>query len=243
MTINQQLTCKYCNEIYTEPVTLNCCGDNICKRHINEFLYFGETNKLLCPLCNLENAHQNFNVNKLIQSLIKNELHKLDLDPNYKATLDGLKGEIEKLETILKDPENFIFDEIGELKRKVDLDREKLKSEIDALAEELIQKLESFEKEFKAEYKTNVDLKNYTALVESAKKQSTEFEKCLNLFSAKTIERDEKCKISRNTIKDLQPKLKQFKEELLSSLVLTYRPIGNNIKDFFGKLIIKVGIF
>ena len=38
MNIIEELTCKHCHEIYDEPVTLNCCGDNVCKKHIDELL-------------------------------------------------------------------------------------------------------------------------------------------------------------------------------------------------------------
>ena len=41
----------------------------------------------------------------------------------------------------------------SELNRQVDLDREKLKNEIDDLSDDLIKQLESCEKKFKAEYK------------------------------------------------------------------------------------------
>lgn len=38
----------------------------------------------------------------------------------------------------------------------MDLDRESLKNEIDSRADSLIHQLETYEKKFKAEYKTNV---------------------------------------------------------------------------------------
>jgi hypothetical protein len=36
MNIKEELTCKYCNEVYKNPITLNCCGENICKQHVEE---------------------------------------------------------------------------------------------------------------------------------------------------------------------------------------------------------------
>ena len=38
MNIKEDLTCKYCREIYKNPITLICCGDNICKQHIEELI-------------------------------------------------------------------------------------------------------------------------------------------------------------------------------------------------------------
>ena len=88
MNIKEELTCKYCNEIYSNPIMLSCCGENICKQHIDELILLSSpnTNKFTCPLCNEENANQNFCVNKLIERLLEKELHKLQIDTKYKET-------------------------------------------------------------------------------------------------------------------------------------------------------------
>ncbi len=99
---------------------------------------------------------------------------------------------------LLKDPENYIYEGIGELKRQVDLDREKLKKEIDELANDLIQQLESYETTFKKKYKSNIDLEHYYGLIESSRKQLDEYEKCLNLFSVENDQREQKCIESEN---------------------------------------------
>lgn len=189
-----------------------------------------ETKTFLCPICNAENQIQNISV------------EALELDSNYKLTLNRFKVEIEKLETILRDPENFIYDEIHELKRQVDLDREILKCQIDELADELIQKLESLEKKFIAEHKVNMDLKHYSELVESSKKKFGEYEEFLRLFSTKKEELDEKCKQNETEINSMKSKLKQLRNKLFSNSLITYKPSDSGIQDLFGKLIVKVSI-
>jgi hypothetical protein len=124
----------------------------------------------MCPLCNKENINQLFHISNLIQSLLEIEFHKFKINPIYETVLNNLKKEIGNLVSILKDPENYIYEEISELKRQVDLDRENLKSEIDELANDLIKQLESYERKFKSEYKAKVDLEHYDGLVESSKK-------------------------------------------------------------------------
>ena len=170
--------------------------------------------------------------------MIENDLQYLEVDSKFKKIYENLKTEIGNLEKILKDPENIIYEEISELKRQVDLDREKLKSEIDDLADGLIQQLESYEKRFKAEYKTEIDLQNYNGLVQSSRQQLLVYEKCLNLFSTTYKERKEKSLQSENITIDLQPKITELKQNLFSNTSLAYRP--SNSKDLFGKLIIKV---
>jgi hypothetical protein len=219
---------------------LICCGDKICKQHIEELIANNSSTKFMCPLCNEENRTQNFNVDKFMQKMIENQLHKFEISPRHIEILEQLKTEIKNLETIVKNPENLIYDEINELKRQVDLDREQSKCKIDELADELIQKLKSYEVKFKTEYKTNIDLEHYNALVDSSRMQLDEYEKCLKYFSTKYKERKEKSKQSEKLIASLQLNIKEVKENLFSNLVLAYKPMASSFKDLFGKLIIKV---
>jgi chromosome segregation ATPase len=171
--------------------------------------------------------------------LIENKLHNFEVDSKYKETLQNLKVEIGRLETILIDPDYVIYEQISELKRQVFLDREQTKSQIDALADDLINQLESYEKSFKENYKRNVDLKHYNGIIEKSKKQLNEYEKCLNSFSAKKEERDEKSNQRVRLLNELQSQIKEAKGDLFSNLSIMYEPIGN-IENLYGKLIIKV---
>ena len=242
MTIKKELTCQYCNQIYKQPITLPC-GDSICKHHIEELISNNSINKFNCPLCNKENLNQELNPNKILEKLIKIELHEFKINPIYETVLNNLKTEIGNLEAIVKDPENYIYEEISELKRQVDLDREKIKSEIDDLADDIIEKLESYEQRFKAEFKSNIDLDHYNNLLESSKKQLAEYERCLSLFSLENQERDEKRIESEEIINQLELEIKEFKHKLCSNLSITYEPIEYELEDLFGALIIKVDFF
>ena len=240
MNIREELTCKYCNQIYKNPITLTC-GDNVCKHHIEELVISNNSsNKFPCPLCNKQNLNLTFEVNKLIEKLIKKELHEFKLNPKYEKTLNNLHIEIKKLEAILNDPHNYIYNEVSELKRLVDLDREKFKKQIDTLADDLITQLESYEARFKTEYGENVDLNYYNDLVESSKRQLAEYETCLNLFSVEIEKRDEKFKASETLIDTIQPKIKELKDKLFSNVSIKYKQMEKNIENVFGKLIIQV---
>ena len=242
MNMKENLTCKYCNKFYNEPITLPCCGESMCKQHINEILFIDDSNKFLCPFCDKLNSNKNFTVSKIIQNLLDMEAHKFTIDPKYEQVLNNFRTEVRNLELILNEPENFIYEEIHELKRQVDLDREKSKSEIDKLADSLIQQLETFEKQFKTEYITKVDMKHYTSLAETCKKQLNEYEKLLSLLSSNAEERDKQSKQSEITINNLQSKIKELKRNLLSNKLITYKPMEAKIQDLYGKLIIKVNI-
>jgi hypothetical protein len=149
MNIKEKLSCTYCNQIFRHPITLICCGKNICKKHIEELINEKSTNTFSCPLCSQENSNQNFNSNELIESLIEIELHRFELDPKYETAMNDFKSEIANLESIVKDPENIIYEEIRELKRQVDLDRESLKIQIDTLANGLIEQWKHMRKDLR----------------------------------------------------------------------------------------------
>jgi len=240
MNIKEDLTCKYCIDIYQNPVTLTCCGDNICKQHVEEFLSNNQTNKFSCPLCNEENSNQSLKVNKFMQKMVKTELHKFKINFKHKETLENLKIEIERLAGLLNDPENFIYEEMNELKRQVDLDREELKSKIDELADDIIQQLESYEQKFKTECKANVEIEHYNGLVESSRTQLSEYQNFLDLFSVESEERDKQSKAGQEMINALQSNIQEFKQKLISNLSITYKANENKVEDLFGKLIVKV---
>ena len=238
MNIKEDLTCKYCNEIYTEPVTLNCCGDNICRRHMKILFSIGNKKRFLCPFCNEQNLNQNFRVNKTIQYLLDIEAHKFTIDPKYEQVLNNFRAVVRNLETILNEPENYIYEKINEVKRQVDLDREKAKTEIDKLADGFIQQLETHEKQFKAEYKANIDMKHLISLSEASKKQLKEYESCLNLLSNKTEQRDQQTKQSEISIKNLKSKIEQLKQQLFINMTIKYNPTQNSFNKLFNLLFV-----
>ena len=94
MNIKEELTCKYCHEIYKDPITL-ACGETICKQHFYELTSNSSSNKFMCPLCNQEILNQDLNVNKFIQKMVETELHKFEIDSKYKQTIENLRKELE----------------------------------------------------------------------------------------------------------------------------------------------------
>ena len=115
-----------------------------------------------------------------------------------------------------------------------------MKIEIDKLADGLIQQLETFEKKIKAECKTNIDLERYKGLVELSRKQLGEFEKCLDLFSSKKEERDEKSRHVEQLVNKLRLNIVEFEKSLFANSSITYEPSGIVSRDLFGKLLVKV---
>ena len=115
-----------------------------------------------------------------------------------------------------------------------------MKFAIDELANGLIQQLDEYEVKFKADYKKNVDLGEYNALLESSKNKLTEYEKFFNLFSTKQAEQAKKNKQTVQETNSLKSQIKKLKIKLFCNLSLTYESTEHGVEDFFGELLMKV---
>ena len=174
MNIKDDFTCKHCNETFKDPVSLFCCGENVCKKHIDELLLQKEN--VSCMFCDKALPKQEFHINKVLKNLIDRELHNLTIDQKYEDVLEQLKKKISQIENMHDDPENAIYTKISELKRQVDLDRENAKLKIDQAADEIINKLDSYETELKAECHSISDSEYNASLVANMKNKLTEYE-------------------------------------------------------------------
>ena len=141
------IKCQSCQKTLAQPVVLPC-GDTICKSHVAR-------GTIKCPKCHADHdiPEKGFLKNSLVEELIKNQLVKLDLDPDNKVAVESfqvLKEIVEKLKRIRDDPKLEINRVISDLKNKIDLRREEEKKRIDDEALELIQELEQCENECNA---------------------------------------------------------------------------------------------
>jgi hypothetical protein len=141
--------CEQCNQLLVDPVALPC-GNSLCKRHLDDLLENTPTemNKFECELCEKKHSipEDGFAINKRIQNALNIKLSTLKLNPVYeecKTEINEAKMNIQMIENLDKDPENFIFEYFEKLKRQVDLRREKLKLELDNNSDEIIQSIES----------------------------------------------------------------------------------------------------
>ena len=243
MNLIENLTCKYCKKIYSEPVFLNCCGKHICKADMDDFL--SKSLIFPCPICNTELKNETFQINQTLQVLIDEaELHKIKIDQDYLSTLDNFKEKIANLELLHKDPLNIIYEKISELKMYVDFDRENAKAEIDRLADDMMTKLNSWASELEAESKSKQFLDYYDKLVANAKNNLNEYEKCLKSMSFTDEDRKNKKNSITHAIKILEMEINDYKFKLFKHKSIMYEPMKADVSSIFGKLIAIVsGLF
>ena len=136
------------------------------------------------------------------------------------------------------DQENFIYNKLNELKRLVELDRVNAKVEIDKIADEIIQKLDSFEKEFKSECNSAGNFEYYGKLITKMKANLTDHEKLFKSLKSTEHERQKKSKEIEQAVIDLEKEKKEYENKLLKYKSINYDPMQTKISNIFGKLIV-----
>ena len=108
MNIKEELTCKHCNETYTQPIILSCCGENICKQHLDEF---DET--ISCKFCNTEHEIplNGFVINEKIQSKINEYFELNPLRKKIRDTFDSINESVTEYDEINADA--YVYDYFG----------------------------------------------------------------------------------------------------------------------------------
>ena len=241
MNIKDDFKCKHCNETFKDPVSLNCCGENICKKHIDDLLL--QTTNASCMFCDKPLPRQEFHINKVLKNLIDRELHNLTIDQKYEDVLGQLKMKISQIENMHDDPENVIYAKISELKRQVDLDRENAKVKIDQAADAIINKLDTYQTELKAGCYSISDSQYNANLVANMKIKLIEYESILKSLNKTNHERDNKSKEIQRANFILETEIQEYESKLFKNKTLEYEPMKKIISSIFGKLIVSIIIF
>ena len=170
--IGEELKCNHCKKVLCDPVSLNCCGENVCKQHIDEL---SSSKNKECMLCGKDLPNQEFHINKCLKNIIEREKNQ-----------DCIKQLNEPKEGIfLNDPNKLVVNEFVELNNRVELDRENAIREINHLADEIRNKLDFYECKSKKNPQSNLDHHYY--LVNNFEKKN--LTKILVWISTKIYER------------------------------------------------------
>jgi hypothetical protein len=152
MCLKSSLTCSYCSKIFQRPILLPC-NDTICQSHLKEFSVV-KNNEITCKLCNNKCAVNGaeFEPNKAVQHLIDNENFLSDDEKNLKKVINDLFKAIQcQMDTFVSTKNKLdveCYDHFAEVRRQIEMHREKLKSQIDDIANDMCNKVDEFEKKF-----------------------------------------------------------------------------------------------
>jgi len=232
--INAFFNCKLCQDVLVDPILLPC-GETVCKAHRDQI------SKGKCIFCSeVHKAPQyGFPSNKIVTNLLEKRVNNINLNfsqfNDYNDIFRDLKKNLREIETIQKDPENYIFEYFGELTRQVDLRRETLIEDIHKYSDELIQKIEKLKKDCAAKSMKASIITDELATIETKMNDLNSMFNSLEIDDIKLEEIMSKKKSKE--LNDLMgPVLKQYKLELQGKKY--YKLVANQIKmeNIFGSL-------
>ena len=239
------LKCAICNNQYQDtPVSLICCGATVCKNHIEE--KFEENSKkrklYTCALCNESHEldSKRFAPNKTAEKLIKMKFDKLKMGKTYEEAnkeCETLETSLKQMNDLLKDPENFIYEHINELKRNTDLRREKFNS----ICDEMIKKLGTYQQECYENIKKARIKEENEKLINETKACLDEWQqtnKLLTLDDSKRVEIHTKAK---ELDEKLSVSLMKMKNELLMNKFWFHVPNKKVDADIQNELVLFEG--
>ena len=149
MSLKSELTCFYCVKIYRKPVILPC-NHSLCEEHLKDIDVL-KVKSIQCKTCRQEFCldENEFKPNEIAQNLIEKEMHLTDTEKAIKKLCENFFNEGLRLNEELEINKRVFtlkcFEHFQEIRRKIDLQREELKNEIDNIALAMIDQTKEFE--------------------------------------------------------------------------------------------------
>jgi hypothetical protein len=153
MSVKVDFTCLICSKIFKSPFVLPC-GDTICEEHLYDPQVL-KNNSIKCQSCEETfqvKDNEMIRSNKSFQKLIQKELFLSDAEKSMKKSLEESVQNFFQLNEQLQESKN-IFDldchnHFQEVRRKIDVQREELKDQIDKLSFKMIDELKLIEESY-----------------------------------------------------------------------------------------------
>ena len=153
MGLKEDFTCLICSRIYKNSFVLPC-GDTICEEHLNEPEVL-KNNLFKCQSCGEVFEVKNNEMirsNKSFQKLIQKELFLSDAEKSKKKSLEkSFQNFFQLHEQLQESKKNFDMDcynHFQEIRRKIEVQREELKDQIDKISFKMIDQLKAIEESY-----------------------------------------------------------------------------------------------
>ncbi len=192
-------------------------------------------NKFECELCKEKHCipEKGFAINRRIQNGLDIKLNSLKLNSVYeecKKKINEAKYQIQKIEILEKNPENYVFEYFEELKRQVDL-REELKLKLDNCSDDIIKTIESAKDNCIKFFKES---KRLGTEIEKSKEELTNLTGRFDTFDFNEL-KFETIKHSLSILNgDLTRKLSDYKYSIIGGKNYTFEVKDIDIKCLFG---------
>jgi hypothetical protein len=223
--------CDKCNKLLIDPVQTHC-GYTVCKSHLEQL-----EDTFQCDLCYREHTvpKDGFKIARRLQDALSIQLNTLELTPVYdecKKVIMEAQKDVADIESIDKDPENYIYEYFEDIKRQVDLRREVLKERIDTYSDETLVSI-------------NIAQMNCQKIIKEVNKPSKDFDdskiklnELIRQFDTFKISEQKFQEIKEN-VSELKSKfnvmLAELKSSLINDKVYTFRFEDVSMSNVFGK--------
>lgn len=158
------LTCSYCSKIFKDPIELPC-GDFICQEHLNDQIV-KKQNKIICVNCKncFEVKDNDFKTSHFLSKHLDDKVYLNDEEIVLKQKIENsIKAFFQIFEEFVLNKNKLDlapYEHFSEIRRQIDIQREKLKEKIDEIALEMIDQT----KKFKTSYMKILNEKLETSL-------------------------------------------------------------------------------
>ena len=165
--LKSTLTCSYCSKLFKDPIELPC-SHNLCKGHLVEKSVV-QHNKIKCGDCkkDFKVKDNEFKTNNFVKKLLDEHICFSDEEISLKKQIqDSIRTFFQVYEEFCLNKTNRDLDvhnHFQEIRRNIDLHREKLKEKIDDIYMEMIEKTKKFEAAYlkSLEDNLNASLKSF----------------------------------------------------------------------------------
>ena len=221
-SVKQDFACAFCSKMYKNPFLLPC-DHTLCEEHLNEE-NVRKNNSITCKTCQKEfevKDNQMIRPNETMQKLIENENYFSDDEKSLKNQLEQSLRDFLDLHEQFHEVKNSIDSNCGnhfqEIRRKIDVQREELKDQIDKIYIYMVDQLKELEQK-------------YSNSLNAFKVESFDFDKAQTILN----ETFRDVNLSAESIKKLQSK----QDEALSSIKSKIDQLNH-----FEKFVIKTNEF
>ena len=204
------LACSYCSKIFKDPIELPC-SHNLCKGHLAE-KNIAQQNKIKCGECkkDFQIKDNDFKSTTLVNKLLDEHVYLSDEGVSLKKQIEeSIRKFFQLYEEFTLNKTNRDLDvhnNFQEIRRNIDLHREKLKEKIDDIYMEMIEKTKKFEaiylKSLEAQLEASLQSFETKSLEQSLKETEDTFrDPNLLIESIREMQRQQEEAIARLTLK------------------------------------------
>jgi hypothetical protein len=221
---------KDCKKFFLEPVVLPC-KNNICKSHVVK----NESSKYDCELCNTEHdiPDGGFSLNSELNNMINLSLHLNDKEKDLQDLIKLFESSMIEFNLINKYPENYIVSCVSNVRNKIEIEKERLMSNIESISTLMLSKLKSFEEECLSNLDKKLSSVNekFGKHLENLTKECSQLKEETRIPKLSLTKLDDLTSNVNKLYKDNQDKLIEYKHSLQMGKRLLFNSKNSEIKQ------------